>query len=86
MPGDKNLKQEEPEFVPPEIGLVRFDDMEEFYRSIPPEGSLGILALGAVGLTAWRRKRMEAGFFPADPVPEPPRKGRKKGRKKGRDA
>jgi len=27
---------------------------------IPVEGSLGLLALGAVGLQAWRRKRAEA--------------------------
>jgi hypothetical protein len=26
---------------------------------IPPDGSLGLLALGAVGLKAWRKKREE---------------------------
>jgi hypothetical protein len=29
---------------------------------IPPEGSLGLLALGAVGLFAWRKVRKESGF------------------------
>ena len=28
-------------------------------HEIPLEGSLGLLALGAVGLKAWRQKRME---------------------------
>jgi hypothetical protein len=32
---------------------------EEFYKSIPVEGSLGILAYGAKGLLAWRKKRDE---------------------------
>ncbi len=79
MPGKKKSNLQEERFVPPEIKRVAFDDMEAFYRSIPPEGSLGILALGAVGLDAWRRRRMEAGLFPPDPVPEPPRKRKKKG-------
>ncbi len=29
---------------------------------IPVEGSLGLLALGAVGLQAWRMKRQEMGI------------------------
>jgi hypothetical protein len=29
---------------------------------IPPEGSLGLLALGAVGLRAWRKARLESDF------------------------
>lgn len=28
---------------------------------IPPEGSLGLLALGAVALKPWRQKRIESG-------------------------
>ncbi len=33
------------------------NQMDAFFRSIPPEGSLGLLALGAVGVVAWRKKR-----------------------------
>ena len=29
---------------------------------VPVEGSLGILALGAVGIAAWKKKRIEAGY------------------------
>ena len=29
---------------------------------IPAEGSLGLLALGAVGVKPWRQKRIESGF------------------------
>ena len=32
---------------------------------IPPEGSLGLLALGARGLDAWRAVRRAAGIDPA---------------------
>ena len=32
---------------------------KEIPYDIPIEGSLGLLALGAVGLTAWRKKREE---------------------------
>ncbi len=28
---------------------------------VPPEGALGLLALGAVGLKIWRQARKEAG-------------------------
>ncbi len=28
---------------------------------VPPEGMLGLLALGAVGIKAWRQARKEAG-------------------------
>lgn len=31
--------------------------------SIPVEGSLGLLALGAVGLKAWREAKKEAGII-----------------------
>ncbi|HUM45440.1 MAG TPA: hypothetical protein PLD84_00835 [Chitinophagales bacterium] len=29
---------------------------------IPPEGSLGLLALGAVAMKPWRQKRIETGY------------------------
>ena len=29
---------------------------------IPPEGSLGLLALGAIAMKPWRQKRIETGF------------------------
>jgi CO/xanthine dehydrogenase FAD-binding subunit len=29
---------------------------------IPPEGSLGLLALGAVAMKPWRKKRIECGY------------------------
>lgn len=32
---------------------------EEYH--VTPEGSLGLLALGAAGLKAWRKSRLEAG-------------------------
>ena len=32
---------------------------QELTYHIPPEGSLGLLALGAVGIRAWRKKRAE---------------------------
>ncbi len=36
-------------------------NLNEFIDSIPVEGSLGVLALGAVGVIAWRKKRAAAG-------------------------
>ena len=38
---------------------------------IPVEGSLGILALGAQGIKAWRAKKKEAGLWPPKPVEVP---------------
>jgi hypothetical protein len=35
-------------------------DMKPF--EIPVEGSLGILALGAVGIRAWKKKRQDVGY------------------------
>jgi hypothetical protein len=32
------------------------------YHEIPVEGSLGILALGAAGLKAWRKRKAEEGI------------------------
>ena len=48
-----------PESVIPEVQQMSFDSFEEFYDQIPYEGSLGILALGAAGLMAWRKKKAE---------------------------
>jgi hypothetical protein len=52
-------------------GRILGPDGQEF--DIPPEGSLGVLALGAAGLLAWRKKRgkIESSFIQA----EPPKKG-----------
>ena len=36
---------------------VVYADEGEFMKAIPVEGSLGILAYGARGLLAWRKKR-----------------------------
>jgi hypothetical protein len=54
--------------VLPELEILRFDSYEDLYESITVDGSLGILALGAVGVMVWRQKRMEAGWKP--PVPD----------------
>ena len=48
--------QEETTPVAP-VPLLRTKDGEDF--DIPEEGSLGLLALGYVGLMAWRQKRHE---------------------------
>jgi len=39
--------------------IFHTEDGEIF--EIPPEGMLGLLALGAVGVKAWRNKRQQAG-------------------------
>ena len=52
----------------PDIETLSFDSYESLYESITVEGSLGILALGAVGVMAWRKKRMETGWQP--PIPD----------------
>ena len=36
-----------------------YSSSDELYASIEKEGSLGILALGALGLLMWRKKRAE---------------------------
>jgi hypothetical protein len=36
-----------------------FPSYDELYNSIPKEGSLGLLALGALGLKLWRKKRAD---------------------------
>lgn len=41
------------------LEIKNFSSFEELYSSIPKEGSLGLLALGAKGLLMWRKKRDE---------------------------
>ena len=38
-------------------------DKKKEYK-IPPQGSLGLLALGDIGIKLWREKRKEAGKDP----------------------
>lgn len=38
-------------------GCVIYSGYAELFKDIPVEGSLGLLALGATGVRAWRRKR-----------------------------
>jgi len=54
--------------VLPNIETLSFDSYESLYESITVDGSLGVLALGAAGVMAWRRKRIEAGWQP--PIPD----------------
>ena len=49
---------EQAQTIVTEIPLLRTKDGEDF--DIPVEGSLGLLALGYVGLMAWRQKRQAA--------------------------
>lgn len=54
---------------------------------IPPEGMLGVLALGAVGLLAWRKSRgkIESSFVKVDPPKDAAEgQGQKKRRAKRR--
>ncbi|MFN3917746.1 MAG: hypothetical protein ACK4K0_08380 [Flavobacteriales bacterium] len=37
--------------------MINKDNKDKF--EIPPEGNLGLLALGHIGLIAWRKKRDE---------------------------
>lgn len=41
------------------IRIEQFDDFDVLYESITEEGSLGLLALGAMGLMLWRKKKAE---------------------------
>ena len=52
-----NTPEDNKQNHPPRIEL-KTKDGELF--NIPVEGSLGLLALGYVGLIAWRKKRKEA--------------------------
>ena len=44
-----------------EINLdsIRYKTFEEFYNSVDEKGSLGLLALGAIGVLAWKKKKEE---------------------------
>jgi len=41
------------------LEIQNFNSMEELYNSIDEKGSLGLLALGAIGVLMWRKKREE---------------------------
>ena len=64
-------------------GRILGPDGREF--DIPPEGTLGVLALGAVGLLAWRRRRgtIESSFVKAEPGKQGA-EGKQKGKGRGR--
>ena len=49
-----------------------FNSIDELYKSITKEGSLGLLALGYNGLMLWRKKRIELGeaFPPKTKTPK----------------
>ncbi|HIE02847.1 MAG TPA: hypothetical protein EYP59_21625 [Thiotrichaceae bacterium] len=47
--------------IPNEPAQLKFISPEGKEMDIPPEGALGLLALGAVGIKAWRQARKEAG-------------------------
>ena len=51
--GDKKIS------IDSKLQTIHYNSYQEFYESIPEEGSLGILALGAQGIISWRRKREE---------------------------
>lgn len=57
----------------PKLTTQHYESYEDFYRDIPIEGSLGILAYGASAVLAWKKKRQENGWVPPMPVPEKPR-------------
>ena len=44
-----------------EINLdsIKYKTFEEFYNSVDEKGSLGLLALGAIGVLAWKKKKEE---------------------------
>jgi hypothetical protein len=49
-------------------GSLRGPDGQPF--EVPPEGALGLLALGWEGLRLWRAARRHGGWKPAEPVSE----------------
>lgn len=55
----------DPRLALPE-GALRDPDGHPF--DVPPDGALGLLALGWVGLRLWRDKRSQGGWAPATPV------------------
>lgn len=58
---------QDPRLALPE-GTLTGPDSQPF--DVPPEGALGLLALGWVGLRLWREQRQHGGWAPAKPVPE----------------
>jgi len=47
--------------IPEKPAKLKLISPEGKEMNIPPEGALGLLALGAVGIKAWRQARKEAG-------------------------
>ena len=45
--------------TPLKLEIQDFESLDDLYASIDENGSLGLLALGALGLTLWRKKREE---------------------------
>jgi len=43
-----------------QLFFMEKNDLKNY--DVPPEGSLGLLALGAQGIIAWRKKRKETGM------------------------
>lgn len=42
-----------------DLKIRQFTSVDQLYKSITNEGSLGLLALGYKGLIMWRKKRAE---------------------------
>jgi len=51
---EKENPEEEKEL---KLEVEHYSSFEDIYKNITKEGSLGVLALGAVGLKLWRKKR-----------------------------
>jgi len=64
--------EEDPLLQLPE-GVLRGPDGKPV--TIPPDGALGLLALGWEGLRLWRDQREEGGWKPAIPLSKPEEKG-----------
>ena len=41
------------------VQVEKYDSVDDLYASITEEGSLGLLALGAMRLMLWRKKKAE---------------------------
>ena len=41
------------------LDSVKYKSFEDFYNSIDEKGSLGLLAYGAKGVLAWKKKKKE---------------------------
>ena len=44
------------------INAGQTTESDQAADSVPQSGSLGLLALGAIGLSAWRRRRQDESF------------------------